>query len=828
MYNDAIRVTKIKPEFATVLAKKTFPTKRKFKTINVKSLDEHSSLEQILGYIINFGDSPALRQAISEHIEKHSKNANAANYLLVLYACLTKDVPLLNYLVVQKKLPLRYTIDRAKKDTSVSMYWDLKTEQSIAALAAHGFAKYGQPFNTFPQLFAMSKKETWRIVRKFKTSYKKIAPIIDVEKPSQDEIDKAFNVLVEDGRIAAIAYILPKASKEAINHAFIETDNVRVLRLLIDLVQGSKLLEQKIEASIKKNSAKIVELLLPFYFLREKRAMEKDLIEKRKSGSYIIAKPAKASFPDHWLGGAYDKNAVEVMQLLAPLSDKNVTKRFFLKVVKDRRYEMIYALAGYVTDDAISTAIEEANTHGHADLAKALFEVYAGKKPVGALFFAAAEQGNLDDLEKEMPSVSVGTIGYALFKAAEKGKMDCFEKLVPHSTDEAINAALSKLPDENLKHRSVLKAINNASRLSACKKIFERATKASNVALVGHMLPFMDMWEVDYSFTIACKDKKSFEITKHLFQFAPYYTVDGCLKAAVKEKMEDHVILLLPRVKRERLVEISKSLEFKKFRKDTQQAIENRIKRFPTEIAIELAFLPKDKSNDRKDLEVELGKYSTELEKDKADLACKDQDSCIDMIKRMGPSTLIFPVEEAIERLLWEKDNAALEKLLDFVTPYACMRIMDSFSRHESEKAIKVCAGKALKDFVFQAARSAPQKKNLELIKFLVPFLSPLGIIKFLELVSSSQQIDAGHVKEILAGLPRDLADDALRIAVRGYERSREASVHYLLPKASQAAIDEVYLFAKRIKFDDETLEKLASETAKAQGKEIEGAVSTK
>ena len=824
MYNDAIRVTKIKPEFATVLAKKTFPTKKKFKPIDVGSLDEHSSLAKILGYIINFGDSLALRQAISKHIEKHTKYANAAKYLLVLYACLTKNVPLLNYLVVQKKLPLRYTIDRAEKDTNVSMHWSLKTEESIAALAAHGFAKYGQPLNSFPQLFAMSKKETWRIVRKFKTSYKKIAPIINVEKPLQDDADKAFKAFVEKGAIAAIAYILPKSSKKAISDAFIKTDNIRALRLLLDLVHPA-LLEHKIVASIRNNSFKAVEFLLQFYLRYEKRRMEIDVIKKKSAGSDITGQLVKVSLPGHFLDVAYDGSAVEVIRLLAPFTSENTTNRLLLKAAINGKSEIAVVLAKLATADAISTAIEEANTHGHAGLAKALLEEYAHKNPLGVLFLETAERGNLDDLEKEMPSVSVGTIGYALFKAAEKGKMDCFEKLVPHSTEAAINAALSKLPDEDLKHPSVFKAVNYARR-SVYRKIIEKDISASNAELIAHMLSLMEMWEVTLLFETACNDKKSLAITKQLFQFVPYYNVDGCLETAVKEKMEDHVTLLLPRVERTKLVEISRLSEFEKLGEGTQQAIADRIKRFPVEVAIELAFLPQDDCA-RDSLQTKLEKYNVESEKGKADLACKDQDGCIDMIKRMGPSTLIFPVEQAIERLLSrEKDNAALEKLLDFATPYACTKIMLAFLGHGSEKAIKVCAEKALKDSLLHAARSAQDKKNFELAKFLVPFLSPLGIVKLLEPSSSSEQISADRVKEVLAGLPSDLADDALRIAVRGSKEKREKSVHYLLPKASQAAIDEVYLFAKRIKFNDELLEESASETAKAQGKEIERAVS--
>ena len=284
--------------------------------------------------------------------------------------------------------------------------------------------------------------------------------------------------------------------------------------------------------------------------------------------------------------------------------------------------------------------------------------------------------------------------------------------------------------------------------------------------------------------------------------------------------MERQVKLLLPRAKRGKLVKISHIPAFKELDKDTQQAIEDRIKNFPTEIAIELAFLPEKENDIRSSLKVKLERYKVEL-------ACENQESCIDMMKDMNPSALIFPIEQAAERLLeGKKNNATLEKLLSFATPYACTRITSFFSLHGSKIAAKACAGKALKDCVLSATRSAQMTKNFELTKSLVPFLSPLGIVKLLEL-SSSEKIGADRAKEILSGLPKGLADNALRIAVRGSKEKREISAHCILPKALQAAIDEVYLFAKRIKFDDELLEKAASETAKAQGKEIERAVST-
>ena len=803
MYNDAIRVLKIKPAFKTVLEKEAVAAQRKFKLIDVKSLDEHSSLKQILGYIINFGDTPKLREAISEHTEKHTKNANAAKYLLVLYACLTKNVPLLKYLVVQQKLPLRYTIDRAKKDDNVSMYWDLETEESIAALAAHGFAKYGQPLNTFPQLFAMSKKETQGIVSKFKSAYKRIAPIVDVEKPLQDKVDKAFKALVEQGRIAGIACILPKASKEAVSDAFTKTDNIRILRLLIDLVKDPKLLERKIEASIKKNNAKIVKFLLPLYLRHEKQTIEKAMIKAQRSGSPTTGKPSEATLPGRLFEAALDRNAVKFMKLLAPFGNEYTIRHFLLAAAKDGKSEMAHALTRYATGNAIFSAIEAASMNNHGDLRKALFEEFARKRPTEAMFLKAAEECKLDDLEKLMPGVSADTMGYALLKAAEKGKVDCFEKLVPHSTEESIKAAFFKLSNENLKHPSVLKAINNASRLLDYGKIVSKAISASNVELIGRILPFMSTDDVTSSFGNACKDEKSFEITKYLFPFAETANVtDSCLDNAIENNVKDQVILLLPRMERERLVEISHLSEFEKFGDTTRQAAANRIENFATEVAIELAFLPQDKNDIRASLEAELEEYNAKLKKGKADLACKDQKSCIDMINSMGPSAFVFPIEQAIDRLLGRKeDSAALKKLLPLATPYACSSIVSAFSHHGSKGATKNCAGKALKAELVRAVCLAQKKKNFALMKSLVPFLSPLEIVKLLELCFS-EKINAAHVKGILAGLSSDLAGDALRIAVRGDEKKREASVHYLLPKASQVAIDEVYLFAKRIKFD--------------------------
>ena len=827
MYNDAIRVLKSKSASEMVLAKEAFVA-QKFKPIDVKSLDEHSSLAKILGYIINFGDSPALQHAISEHVEKHTKNADAAKYLIVLYACITKNVPLLNYLVMQQKLPLRYTIDTTKGDPKVSICWDLKTEQSIAALAAHEFVQHGQPLDAFPGLFRKSKKETQSIVNKFKDAYKEIAPIIDAEKPLQAEIDEAFKALVEKGVLAAIAYILPEASNEAVSNAFIETGNVNVLSLLIDLVKDPELLKQKIETSIKKNNAKIVEFLLPSYFRYEKRRLEIDVIKKRKPASDITGEPAKVRLPNRWIGAAYNSNAADVMELLAPFVDKAVVKNLFLGAAISRRYETARVLASYFTDNAIFTMIEEAKTSNQGGLVNALLEVYARKSSSGAMFLKAAKEGSLADLEKWMSSVNADTIGYALLLVAQKGKMDCFEKLAPHSTDTSIKAALSKLSAKDLRHPSVLKAISNASRLLACEELRERATQTSNVELMADILPFMSVSEVEDSFGVACKSEKSFEIVKLLLQFVSDPSIFSCLETAIEKEMESQTNLLLPHVERESLEMIVHTPEFKKRGESTRKAVENRMKNFPTEIAIELAFLLKDDDEFRDFLQKKLEEYNVKLGKDKADLACKDQQSCIILIESIGPSAFIFPLKRAIRRLIGERDGSAeLEKLLPLVSSSDyCKEIADSFE-DGIEETRKACAKKALKAEVVDAVKFAQNTGKFDLVKLLAPFLPPSGIIELLETSWSYAKLDAAHLEEILAAVPTDLTDDALRIAVRGDEKKRGESVHYLLPKASQAAIDEVYLFAKRIKFNDELLEKTASETVKAQGKEIERAVST-
>ena len=796
MYNDAIRVTKIEPEFATVLAKKTFPTKRKFKPINVGSLDEHSALDQILRYIINFGDSPALRKAISEHIKAHTKNTNAAKYLIALYACLAKDVPLLDHLVVQLEWPLLYTISARKGDTDVSMYWDLKKEEDIAALAAHEFTQYGQPLDAFPELFRMSKKETKGIVDKFKDAYKRIAPTINAKTPSQDDVDEALQASVRHDAVAAVAYILRRAAKEAISDAFIETDNVKVLRLLADSIGDSKLITQKIETSIKKDNVEIVESLLPFYFRFEEQAIEKVIIGKQTAGSTVSSKPARISVPESWLDVAYNGNAVNAMAVLASLSNEGVHRRLFSAAIKDKKSEMTRVLAKYAASDEIFTAIEEARTSDRADLANALFEEYARKMPVITRLLEAVEDDKLDELGKLIPSVDSFTISLVLLVAAEKGKMECFGKLFPHSTHTSIHDAVLELSDENLKHPFAVKAISTSS---AYKEVGKRAAKTSNAELMARMLPFMRASDLGDFFEIACKNEKSLDVTRQLFQFASSSSINECLEASVKKDLEDRVRLLLPRVYRKTLAEISLLPEFKEFNDAAQQAIRNRIDDFPAEVAIELAFLPEDNHTLRAFLESELGK-------DKTNLACKDQESCIKMIESMGSSALMFPIEQAIGRLLGRKeDNASLEKLLPFATPFACTRVMLFFSKHDSEKSVKACAEKALKADLIATALSAREKKNFELVESLVPFLSPLGIIELLE-ACYGEKIDAVRVNAMLADLPPSLADEALRIAVCGNKEEREKSIPYLLPEASPEAIGEVCLFSKRINFDDEQL----------------------
>lgn len=176
-------------------------------------------------------------------------------------------------------------------------------------------------------------------------------------------------------------------------------------------------------------------------------------------------------------------------------------------------------------------------------------------------------------------------------------------------------------------------------------------------------------------------------------------------------------------------------------------------------------------------------------------------------------SAFAFPVEQAIERLVESKENNdALEMLLPFATPHACTIILQAFSRHGSEKAVAVCARKALATAVLAAAQSA-RETNIEVTQSLVPLVSPLGVVRLLE--------PSDHCREILAVLPENLADAALHMAVREDEKTRKETVRRLLPKASKAAIDKAYIFAKRIKFDDDQLEAAASYAVKAQGRRI-------
>ena len=79
-------------------------------------------------------------------------------------------------------------------------------------------------------------------------------------------------------------------------------------------------------------------------------------------------------------------------KLLAPFTNESTTNRFLLKAAKDGKSEIALVLARYATDNAISTAIEEAKTRKHAALAEALFEEYATRKQLKGLFLKAVER----------------------------------------------------------------------------------------------------------------------------------------------------------------------------------------------------------------------------------------------------------------------------------------------------------------------------------------------------------------------------------------------------------------------------------------------------
>ena len=820
MYYDTVKTVGLKPVF---LESAAVSKKEETEAVGIELSDgddKYTSLDKVLDYIIHVGNSTALRNAIRAYDEKYKLDASTS-YLIVLNACLKKDVPLLNYLIVQNKMPLRYTIDTTKKNDELIESRDFSestAEDIIAALAAHEFVLHGDPLDVFPELLLKSEGKGIRDV--FAKEYGRTAPAAFAKESSQEEIDKAFVEFARQGMVSPMAYFQRKASSKAIKDAFENSDDPKALRFLIasGLIRSSELFKAKIEKNIANSD--VVEAVLPGYLGSERYSNEIRALVRHEYGLYddltgtsglaTFEQSAGVTLPNDWLRSASAKDAVKVMGLLAQYSSRSAIDGLLSEVAKSGKDEQAHLLVKYATSEAILAASKEANSGGHEKLRKALREVYTLKAKIDNAFLEAAMKGDLDALEKTVLDASQGAVEKGLLAAAQSGHMDCFELLVPYSTGESINKALFVLPGKNWKHPSVSKAIAVAVNFLDFRKLLDRKQAAS-------LLPFIPMDMINSFFEAARKDKE-YAIVEQLFPFVSPSYVDSYFKSLVEEGASEQIRLVLPRVSRGK---VDQTLELEGLGASTREILIERKKAFPMEISVMLAFLPKEKENRRQGLKDELSKYGSGLK-------CTDASACVEEMKKMAfPSSLAFTIEQLVPGLVSGNENEKLKQLLPFATAYACSEIVSGFSAGGSQEAVRFCAKKVHKDDVRGAVFSALFAKETDLAKFLLPYLSPQGMVSRLRGADSQDKIHGCDVAEVLLdSFSKDFFDDALRIASREEKGKREKLVRYLVPKASQAAIDEVYLFAKHIGFSEKALEEKASDKAKEQGKRIEDATS--
>ena len=229
LYKDAIKLSKLEGLEPREEQLVTDMVKKESKPLEVHSLPIHESLRLILDRMILEGDSEALRNAIDVHLREHSANprANEANYLLVLYAALGKSVPLLDYLVSVKEMPLKYSFKAYVEKNYVMSFSDLKSERDILKFAASELKRHGQPLDSFAQLFALNSGPAKRIVERFVREYHRYIPT--------DNYDEALAKFAKSNELALLGYTAPKASKQVRADVFVKSDNVRVLQVVLAL-----------------------------------------------------------------------------------------------------------------------------------------------------------------------------------------------------------------------------------------------------------------------------------------------------------------------------------------------------------------------------------------------------------------------------------------------------------------------------------------------------------------------------------------------------------------------------------------------------------------
>ena len=638
MYSDAVkliegkRIEFVKGQLGTLVAKKDEP-------LDVRSLLIHESLRRILDRILTHGDSPTLRKAIDEHLKQHAA-VEEANYLLVLYAAITRNAPLLDFLVNAKGLPLLYRFDAYVPKGCVMLLSDLQCEKDVSRFAALEFKAYGQPLDNFPQLFSLQSEPAGRVVKNFVRTYGKRAPMLRSE--SQEECDAALVEFAENGELALLAYIAPKASKQARQGVFKVNNDMRVLSIVFDNSQNVHLAVKLGEAIAAGNSA-VVEGLFPRWLNAERHQLATSFF--KSEGSEDIP---EATVPESWIVNASKGRFLEILQHLVPYSSWQHIDVCLKDIAAPRGYTDIAILLSDYSDAAVPDAIIAAAEKGHFEVARALVQLHPSKQAIGSAFSQSVKHGHLDLLCELINSVEARDIDGAIVRAASEKILAVFEMLLEHASQRAIQDAVHKLIGKDSVEAALAKAANYVSP-AFLQQMFREAVQKMHYKALQLFMPFAALKDITEGFTKACEsDHGSLDIVSLLGPFAKFKAVDSCFKHLIDNEATPANVLekLLPRVGRKTVFKVYKSpKKDRHLDSSISKAIEERIEGFSTDIAFEHAscFGSESRPYCPFFLETEAKEYGLELHPQ-----CSTIEGCTETIKSLGPKASTVAVETAM------------------------------------------------------------------------------------------------------------------------------------------------------------------------------------
>ena len=713
-------------------------------------------------------------------------------------------------------MPLKYSFKAFVEKDYVMSLSDLKSERDVLKFAASEFKRHGQPLDSFAQLFTLESEPAKRVAKKFVREYRRRIPT--------GNYDAALAEFAENNELALLGYTAPKASEQARAGVFMESDDVRVLKVMLALPGFSHAqLGTKLGEAIGKNNVAIVNLLLLKWVRGEGKL-------KVSAWSQVF----KVIVPEEWMLAASRGPFLDILRQLLPYSGQSQVDKCLVEAASLGHTEVAVLLAKspkIKVSDAVTKAIEQR----HFELANELVRLYPSKHLIENAFYESAEHGNASLIREFINNVDMNGINSAIIGAAQREKFEIVDMLFEHASADAIERIAPMVLGKEAARSVFEKVLRYMPQLAS--KLLNGALEVADYDAVQKLLPFTTLDDIQEAFSNACNDG-NFKTVSLFTPFTRAKTADPCFRELAGQEGTPPELLeqLLPHVSRDVVFSIHSALgKWPYLKESTRAAIGQRVEGFPREIAFVHSFragywsLNVNKEFAIRDAIREGEKYKVTLP-----TMCTDFESCTRELEVLTKTQLSnAAVEEAMTDIRIVFNDEALIQVVPFLaplaTPFVCTSLMES-SRGVLALVPAIacaCGEKALKNAVTQQLVHAVYNEPHEPLKTLIFFASPQQLLTGLRAAIFRKKTKAFEM--ILKALRTSQADDILRSVVFSKsgldDRDVELLEKGLLQKASKPAIDASLLhLSRRRSYDKKSvmmLSKHASEKGKATAEQL-------